>query len=53
MDISKEEEEFFQQIQVDNCESLSIENCTISQSKCQQWFEQKNTELRLVMLRKF
>ena len=29
------------QIQIDNCESLSIEKHTISQSECQEWFEQK------------
>ena len=50
---SKEEEEFLQQLQIDNCESLSIEKRTISQSECQEWFEQKNTELRQVMLTKF
>ena len=38
---SKEEEEFLQQLQIDNCESLSIEKHTISQSECQEWFEQK------------
>ena len=35
------EEEFLQQLQIDNCESLSIEKRTISQSECQKWFEQK------------
>ena len=33
--------------------TLSIEKHTISQSECQEWFEQKNIELRLVMLIKF
>ena len=30
-----------QQLQIDNCESLSIEKRTISQSECQELFEQK------------
>ena len=38
---SKEEEEFLQQLEIDNCEFLSIEKRTISQSECQEWFEQK------------
>ena len=42
---SKEEEEFLQQLQIDNCESLSIEKRTISQSECQEWFEQKQYKI--------
>ena len=38
---SKEEEEILQQLQIDNCESLTTENFTISQSEFQEWFEQK------------
>ena len=38
---SKEEEEILQQLRIDNCESLRIINLTISQSECQEWFEQK------------
>ena len=30
-----------QQLQIDNCESLSIEKRIISQSECQELFEQK------------
>ena len=30
-----------QQLRIDNCESLRIINLTISQSECQEWFEQK------------
>ena len=33
---AKEEEEFLQQIQIDNCESSSIEKRNVSQSKCQE-----------------
>ena len=32
---------FAQQLQIDNCEYLSIEKRTISQSECQEWFKQK------------
>ena len=38
---SKEEKEFLQQLQIDNCESLSIEKRTISQGECQDWLEQR------------
>ena len=38
---SKEEEEFLQRLQIYNCESLSIEKLTISQSECQEWIEQR------------
>ena len=38
---SKEVEEILQQLQIDNCESLGIENRTISQSECQEQFEQR------------
>ena len=30
-----------QQLRIDNCESLRIINLTISQSECQEWFDQK------------
>ena len=38
------EEEFLQQLQIDNCESLSIEKRTISRSECQEWFGLKKIE---------
>ena len=51
---SKEEEEFLQQLQIDNCVSLSIEKRTISQKvNVRNGLSKKNTELRLVMLTKF
>ena len=34
-----------QQLQIGNCESLSIEKRTISQSECQEWFEQKQYKI--------
>ena len=38
---SKEGEEFLQQLQIHNCESLSVKKRTISQSECQEWLEQR------------
>ena len=41
---NEEEEDFLQQLQIDNYESLSIEKRTISQSEFQEWFEQKRIQ---------
>ena len=38
---SKEEEKFLQQLRIENCESLSIEKRTISQTEFQEWLEQR------------
>ena len=37
---SKEEDKFLQQLQINNCEFLSTEKRTISQSEYQEWIEQ-------------
>ena len=42
---SKEEEEFLQQLRIENCESLSIEKRTISQTECQEWLEQRKQRI--------
>ena len=42
---SKEEEEFLQQLRIENCESLSIEKRTISQTEYQEWLEQRKQRI--------
>ena len=49
---SKAEEEFLQQLQIDNCERV-LKNAPLPKANARNGLSKKNTELRLVMLQSF